>query len=209
MSDCKTLTAPLDHCSRGLVDDPFSKRRMYCLSVVFLSKVSRALISFQVKIYFALMHLHPLDVRITYRGTPGSEVQDADELTLSTMAQLDDARYMYLSQHGCVVRTACGVHVLNTCGSSLVGRSYQQRRRAFNVDCSPILGLWTSAPFRQHPVPASLLHVSTCECSLYSVCVIPCMYVLLLVSSVIFVSGCVSVCCMLRLPCLACHGHDA
>lgn len=47
----------------------------------------------QVKIYFALMHLHPLDVRITYRGTPGSDVQDAEELTLSTMAQLNDARY--------------------------------------------------------------------------------------------------------------------
>ena len=46
----------------------------------------------QVKIYFALMHLHPLDVRITYRGTPGSDVQDAEELTLSTMAQLNDAR---------------------------------------------------------------------------------------------------------------------
>lgn len=48
--------------------------------------------SVQVKIYFALMHLHPLDVRITYRGTPGSDVQDAEELTLSTMAQLNDAR---------------------------------------------------------------------------------------------------------------------
>lgn len=46
-----------------------------------------------MKIYFALMHLHPLDVRITYRGTPGSDVQDAEELTLSTMAQLNDARY--------------------------------------------------------------------------------------------------------------------
>ncbi|CBN77551.1 similarities to vacuolar protein sorting-associated protein [Ectocarpus siliculosus] len=46
----------------------------------------------EVKIYFALMHLHPLDVRITYRGTPGSDVQDAEELTLSTMAQLNDAR---------------------------------------------------------------------------------------------------------------------
>lgn len=45
-----------------------------------------------MKIYFALMHLHPLDVRITYRGTPGSDVQDAEELTLSTMAQLNDAR---------------------------------------------------------------------------------------------------------------------
>lgn len=41
------------------------------------------------------MHLHPLDVRITYRGTPGSDVQDAEELTLSTMAQLNDARYVH------------------------------------------------------------------------------------------------------------------
>lgn len=29
----------------------------------------------QVKIYFALMHLHPLDLRITYRSTPGVDVQ--------------------------------------------------------------------------------------------------------------------------------------
>lgn len=51
---------------------------------------------FQVKIYFALMHLHPLDMRITYRSTPGQEVQDADELTLSTIAQLNDARYSWI-----------------------------------------------------------------------------------------------------------------
>lgn len=29
----------------------------------------------QVKIYFALLHLHPVDLRITYRATPGANVQ--------------------------------------------------------------------------------------------------------------------------------------
>lgn len=62
--------------------------------------------SFQVKIYFALMHLHPLDARITYRATPGSEVQDAEELTLSTIAQLDDARYTPFSAYTIILNFA-------------------------------------------------------------------------------------------------------
>lgn len=78
--------------------------------------VSSSLPLLQVKIYFALMHLHPLDVRITYRGTPGSDVQDAEELTLSTMAQLNDARYTWADEivFFCVFCAGClffGRHV--------------------------------------------------------------------------------------------------
>ncbi|CAM9447342.1 unnamed protein product [Chrysoparadoxa australica] len=44
------------------------------------------------KIYFALIHLHPVDLRLTYKATPSEAVLEAEEAYLGAIAQMDDCR---------------------------------------------------------------------------------------------------------------------